>query len=104
MAGKQNFTQVLPWANKCRLPQVSQFFKIPTLLCPNDLNNVLQNFLIGQWTSSLFSFFCIFLQKLKKWLACIRRGHSMPVPQAFIAAIMRLKARAGIIFYNLREI
>ena len=33
----------------------------------------------------------------------IRRGHSMPVPlpiQAFVAAIMKLKARVGIVFRN----
>ena len=33
-----------------KLVQVSQFFEIPILFCPNSLNDVLQNFLIGQWT------------------------------------------------------
>ena len=70
-AGKQNFNQVLPWANYCGFPQVPQFFEIPTLFCPNGLIDVIHNFLIWQWTeSSLFRFFCIFLQKLKKWHMC----------------------------------
>ena len=77
-AGKQNFTQVLPWVNYCSLSQVSHFFENPTLFCPNGLNDVLQNFLIGQ---SIF-IFCIFFTNKKKWHMCkiIRRGHSMPVP------------------------
>ena len=33
-----------------QLPQASQFFEMPTLFCPNGLNDVLQNFLIGRWT------------------------------------------------------
>ena len=32
------------------LTQASQFFEMPTLFCPTGLNDVLQNFLIGQWT------------------------------------------------------
>ena len=36
-AGKQNFTQVSPCANWCSLPQLSQFFEISTLFCPNGL-------------------------------------------------------------------
>ena len=35
-----------------QLPQASQFFEMPTLFCPTSLNDVLQNFLIGQWTYS----------------------------------------------------
>ena len=35
-----------------------QFFEMPTLFCPTGLNDVLQNFLIGQWTSIfIFAFF-----------------------------------------------
>ena len=69
--GKQNLTQVLPWETSAALPRYLSFFEIPTLFCPN-----------------------------------VTRGHSMPVPlthstvQAFVAAIMKLKARAGIIFRN----
>ena len=30
--------------------QASQFFEMLTLFCPTGLNDVLQNFLLGQWT------------------------------------------------------
>ena len=54
---------------------------------------------------SLFSFFCIFLQKLKEWHMCkkiIRRVHSMPVPltSSSICCSYHDGTRAGIIFRN----
>ena len=44
---------------------VSQFFETPTLFCPNGLNDVLQNFLIGQWTSKVYFHFLHFFTKNK---------------------------------------
>ena len=99
-AGKQNFTQVLPWANNCSLPRVSQFIEIPTLFCPNGLNDGLQNFFIGQWTWSI-----LFLHFFtKKWhlhknisegaTACL---FHLPL-RALVGTNTELKARAGSIF------
>ena len=44
--------------------------EIPTLFCPNVLNNVLQNFLIGQWTLVYFLFLHFFTKIKKMAHAC----------------------------------
>ena len=62
-----------------QLPLVSHFFEIPTLFCPNGLNDVLQNFLIGQ----SFAFFCKFFKNGTCVKKIIRWGHSMPVPLTY---------------------
>ena len=48
--GKQNFTQVLPWPGQTSVHPGISILEIPTLFCPNGLNDGLQNFLTGQWT------------------------------------------------------
>ena len=64
----------------------------PTLFCPNGLNDVLQNFLIGQWTKNGT---CV--KKLSEGVTACMFHLSL---RRFVAAIMKLKARAGIIFPN----
>ena len=44
-------------------PQVSQFFEIPTLFCPNGLNDVLQNFLIARAVDIVYFHFLHFFTK-----------------------------------------
>ena len=91
---------------------VSHLFEIPTLFYPNSLNDVLQNFLIEQWTKSIFIFLHFltkilfaFSYKNSKYDTCVKRLSEgatacmfhLPL-HAFVAAIMKLKARAVIIF------
>ena len=63
---------------------------------------------VSQFSESIF-IFCILLQKLKEWHLCEKNYQKGPyhapfhLPlQAFVAAtcIMKLRARAGIIFHN----
>ena len=74
--------------------------EIPTLFCPNVLNDVLQSFLIGQWTLVYF-FFAFFYKNLKN-STCVKKLSKGATAclfrlslQALVATITELKARAG---------
>ena len=65
-AGKQNFTQLLPWALQPSPGSLPQLFEIPLSFCPNGLNDGIQSFLIGQWITIVYFHSLHFLQKKKK--------------------------------------